>query len=128
MGLLVGFRLNKKFSVESGVFWDKKYYYTDGKFFSTKRVYSNTPAKIKNVDGLCYMTEIPLMVKYNFQPSGKTNFSTSAGVSSYIMKKEIYDYAVDNNGQFYQHSSTYNTHSTNLLAVANFAIGYNREL
>ncbi|MDB5199579.1 MAG: hypothetical protein JWO92_1542 [Chitinophagaceae bacterium] len=128
MGILAGYRLSKKISLESGVLWDKKYYYSDGKYFDTKRVYTNANTKIKNVDGVCNMIEVPLTVKYNLT-SGKTNFSASAGFSSYFMKKEKYDYAISyNNGQPYQHSATYNNSSTNILAVANFSVGYNREL
>jgi hypothetical protein len=128
VGLLVGFRLNKKFSVESGMFWDKKYYYSDGKYFSTKRVYTNPAAQIKNVDGVCNMIEIPIIIKYNLT-TGKTYFSASAGFSSYIMKNEKYDYVIIyNNGQPYKRSSTYNNSSTNFLATANFGVGYNRAL
>jgi hypothetical protein len=125
-GLVIGYQLNKKISVESGVAWDKKFYYSEGKYFSTKRVYTN--AQIKNVDGLCEMIEIPFLLKYNFKSLGKTNFSASAGWSSYFMKNEKYDFTIDNNGQQYQNSSTYKNSSTNLLAVANFSVGYNRAL
>ena len=44
------------------------------------------------------------------------------------MKNEKYDFTIDNNGQQYQNSSTYKNSSTNLLAVANFSVGYNRAL
>ena len=44
------------------------------------------------------------------------------------MKKEKYDYQVVNNGQQYRYSSTYKNASTNFLAVANFAVGYNKTL
>ena len=127
MGVLVGYQINKRISVESGVSWSIKNYYTDGKYFSTTRVYTNSTAKIKNVDGVCNMIEIPLTIKYNLTTC-KTNFSTSAGLSSYLIKNEKYNYTIDNSGQQYQHSATYSNSSTALLAVANFSVGYNKAL
>lgn len=127
MGVLVGYQINKRISVESGVSWSIKNYYTDGKYFSTTRVYTNSTAKIKKVDGVCNMIEIPLTIKYNLT-TGKTNFSTSAGLSSYLIKNEKYNYTINNSGQQYQHSATYSNSSTVLLAVANFSVGYNKAL
>lgn len=127
VGLIIGYQLNKKLSLESGILWDKKFYYSDGKYFSTKRVYTNSTAQIKNVDGACKMIEVPLIIKYNLT-TGKTIFSASAGLSSYFMKSETYDYNIERSGQQYQRYATYKNSSTNLLAVANFGFGYNRAL
>lgn len=124
MGVLVGYHINSRISLESGVAWNIKNYYSDGKYFSTKNIPSNYNAKIKNVDGVCNMIEIPVLIKYNLT-IGKQYFSASAGLSSYFMKKEKYNYVFVNNGILYRHSSTYKNASTNLLAVANFTVGYN---
>lgn len=128
MGLLIGYQFNTRLSVETGVSWDIKNYYSDGKYFDAKRAYPNPNSKIIRVDGVCNMIEIPVNVRYQLT-KGKSYFSTAAGLSSYIMKKEKYDYLISyNNGQPYPHTSTYSESSTKFLAVANLSIGYDRTL
>lgn len=128
MGLLVGYQFNTRLSAETGVSWDIKNYYSDGKHFNAKRVYPNPNSKIISVNGVCNMIEVPVNLRYKLT-KGKVYISTTAGVSSYIMKKEKYDYLITyNNGQPYPHSSTYYDSSTNFLAVANLSVGYNRTL
>jgi len=128
IGLLAGYQFNNKISVEAGIAWDKKHYYSEGEYFNLKNIRLPAYTTINYADGMCRMIEIPLNVKYNLKSGTKSNLSVSAGLSSYIMKREKYVYGVDNNGQQYQYSSTYNNSSTTLLAVANVGIGYNRAI
>jgi hypothetical protein len=127
-GVLVGYQINKTISIESGVLWSIKNYYSEGKYFSVKNIYLPAGASIKKVSGECNMIEVPLVAKYNFRSSGKSNFSASAGISSYFMKKEDYNYQVDRNGLQYPYSTSYKNTSTDVFAVANFAAGYNRQV
>ena len=127
MGVLVGYYINSRISLESGVSWDIKSYYSIGKYFNTKNIPSNYNVKIENVEGVCNMIEVPVSIKYNLT-TGKKHLSIAMGVSSYIMKKEKYNYVITKNGQQYQYSSTYKNASTNLLAAANFSVGYNTTL
>lgn len=128
MGILAGYQVNKKISIESGVSWSIKNYYSEGEYFKTSNIRMPPGAKINKVEGVCNMVEVPLTIKYNFRSPGKKTLSVSGGVSSYFMKKESYDYEIDRNGQQYPYSSTYKNSSNDLLAVANFAIGYNRQI
>lgn len=73
-GLLLGYEISKKVSVESGISWDKKFYYSDGKYFNTKKIYIPEHAYIVDVQGLCRMIELPVTLKYSFRQTGKTNF------------------------------------------------------
>ncbi len=128
MGVVAGYQLNKRISIESGVSWSIKNYHSKGDYFKTNNLRMPTGAKIIKVDGECNMIEVPIVVKYNFPSSARKNFSVSAGVSSYLMKKEKYDYDIARNGQQYPYSATYKKRSTDLLAVVNLAAGYNRQI
>ena len=127
-GILIGYQLNKNISIESGAAWNKKYYRSDGEYFSTKNITLPAYAKIKKLDGTCEMIEVPVTLKYNFRSSVKTGLSVSAGMSSYIMKKENYTYTVERNGQQYPRKADYKNSSTDLFAVASVGFGYNRSL
>jgi len=98
--LLLGYQFNKRWAVESGVSLDRKRYYTDGEYFDTKGVRNNPNPnwKLLNVDGTCYMWEVPVNVRYNFSQTDKSKWFATAGLSTYFMTREKYDYNSTYNG------------------------------
>lgn len=125
---LLGYQLNKKIAIETGVLWDKKFYYSDGKYFNTSKIYLPPNSVIDNVDGNCSMIELPVNVKYNFKSSGKTTWFSLIGLSSYFMKTENYDYTLNTSGVYAERYRTYTNSSTNWLSVMNLSIGYSHVL
>jgi hypothetical protein len=91
-GVLLGYSFNDRWAVESGVYLDRKRYYTEGEYFSKEgvRTYPNT--NLLNVDGTCYMWEIPINLRYNFNTSPRMKWFATAGLSTYLMTKESYSY------------------------------------
>jgi hypothetical protein len=98
--LLLGYQFNKRWAVETGVSLDRKRYYTDGEYFDTKGIRSNPNPnwKLLNVDGTCYMWEIPVNVRYNFSQTDKSKWFATAGLSTYFMTREKYNYNYTYNG------------------------------
>ncbi|MEP6615864.1 MAG: hypothetical protein ABJA57_04765, partial [Ginsengibacter sp.] len=127
-GIILGYSFDKMLSVESGILFDKKTYYSKGEYVNTKRIAVPNYSHVKDVNGVCNMIEIPLNLKYNFQHSGRSFFAAAAGVSSYLMQKEVYNYTYDYNTWQAHVQSTYKKSSTDLLAVVNLSLGYNRIL
>ena len=130
-GLLVGYQFGKRWSVETGVFVDRKYYYSKGEYLNTKKISYNPPnSKITDVWGDCRMLELPLIVKYNFASSNHSEWFSTVGLSSYIMNKEDYDYKYyyANSGTSAVHNYTYNNASKNLFSVMQFSAGYSRKI
>lgn len=74
LGALIGYRLNGHFSIETGLLWDKKYYYTEGKYFSKDQLYVPPSASILNVNGNCNMFEIPISLRYDFTTNAHHGF------------------------------------------------------
>jgi hypothetical protein len=128
IGLILGYEFNKHFNLESGILFDKKYYYSSGEYVNTKRIALPGYSKVKNVTGICKMIELPLDLKYNFTHRGKSYFSAGAGVSSYFMQKEIYDYTLGYYGWDEQRRSIYKKSSSDLLAVMSLSAGYNKSM
>ncbi|MBS1742054.1 MAG: hypothetical protein JST81_03390 [Bacteroidetes bacterium] len=128
-GFIVGYALNKRLSVETGLIVDKKSYSSDGKYFSTKKLsYIPSYVKIVYVEGDCHMLEWPVNIYYNFASKKKSNWFASAGISSYFMNKEEYTYEVKRYNVYYPYDATYKTHDNQLAAVVNFSFGYKRSL
>ncbi|MBS1665722.1 MAG: outer membrane beta-barrel protein [Bacteroidetes bacterium] len=93
-GVLLGYQFNKRWSVETGVYLDRKKYYTDAEYFDTKEISSRIQYNwdSKSFDGSCYMWEIPVNVRYNFTTGEKMKWFGTAGLSTYLMTRENYNY------------------------------------
>ena len=81
-------------ALESGLIWDKKNYYSNGEYFDKSKTTIPNNVNI-NLDGYCNMFEIPLNFRYDFAARNNHNFFATAGLSSYIMKKEYYNYKAE---------------------------------
>ncbi|MBS1603275.1 MAG: hypothetical protein JST42_11445 [Bacteroidetes bacterium] len=91
--LLLGYQFNKKWAVETGVSVDRKKYYTSAEYFDKKGLSSIRPNwEPTNMDGTCYMWEIPINVRYNFSQTDKTSWFATGGLSTYFMTSENYNY------------------------------------
>jgi len=129
-GLLAGYRMNKRLHIEAGAFLEKKLYYTEGAYFDKSKLspyYQNV--KMLYVDGNCKMITVPLNIRYNVVAGQRSNWFVAAGMSSYFMNREYYDYT-------YQHGSgppvtrgySYKISQQNWMTVINFNVGYERTL
>ncbi|MGN6166453.1 MAG: outer membrane beta-barrel protein, partial [Flavisolibacter sp.] len=130
VGVLLGFDVNKKWSIETGVFLDKKFYYSKGQYFNTSKIYLPPNSEISMVDGDCRMWEVPVKLLYNFKDKGNHNWFVSAGVSSYFMTKQNYeyDYYYPITGQSYYAYKSYNNTSNHIFSIAQFSGGYTHKL
>jgi hypothetical protein len=127
-GVMADYTLGKRLSVETGLLWDKKFYYTDGKYFKPKNISFPQSINIVDVDGNCDMLEWPVNVSYKVKTFRKGFLTTNAGISSYWMKKESYSYSFIRDGAEGEWAYTYKNSSHNLFSVINLAVGYNHTL
>lgn len=131
-GIVVGYQLNKHFSIETGALYDKKNYYTTGEYFDKNKIawFRQRPdVVVHSLDGSCRMIEIPINVRYTFNPGSKNRWYASAGISSYLMGKESYTYDISHGtGPSYPTSISYNNHPKNWFSILNLGAGYERSL
>lgn len=127
-GVVAGLQLTKKLAVESGVWLDKKNYFSAGEYFNTSKIPVPYNAKIISVDGSCNMIELPLNIRYTVLQKKKSAWFFSAGASSYLMKKEAYTYLYDRNNVQYNVSKSYKNSSKDWLSVMNISGGYQHQM
>jgi Outer membrane protein beta-barrel domain len=129
LGILVGYRFNKRLAVESGFMLDKKYYYSNGEYFNTSKTGLPTTETVNYVTGNCFMFEIPINFRYDFSISKNHGFFASAGLSSYLMKKENYSVNYQGGGGpwTYPDTSYYNS-SNNLFSILQLSAGYEQDI
>lgn len=127
-GLLAGYRFSKRLSVEAMLLSDKKYYYSSGEYFSTKRTYIPANYKVNDITGNCRMLDLAVNVRYDVVKFEKGGFFASAGLSSYYMKKEEYDYTYKYNTNLVTRHSIYTNSSNNVTSMLNLSLGYSYRL
>jgi hypothetical protein len=127
-GIIAGYRISRHLAVETGVLFERKYYYSEGSYFNTKKINPPADMKIINVDGWCKMIEIPLNVRYVFNIKQKSNWYVNAGVSSYIMSKESYDYKYEMYNTVSTRNWSYNNATRNWFSIIHVGVGYEHRL
>ena len=89
-GAGIGYSIKNKLTIRTGFYTATKVY-TASKY-DYKPTVPPPPTYLEKIDANCRVYEIPLSLAYNFGKSEKQNTFVSAGLSSFIMKKETYDY------------------------------------
>lgn len=124
-GLLIGYGLTKKFSIQTGLVKSRKNYTANEPDFK----FNYTPGstyKFSDVSGYCNMYEIPLNLKYHISLGKKLNVFALGGISSYFMKKEFYTYHYHNS--MYDWSAEYYSQKNYWLSVATLGVGVEKVL
>jgi len=123
VGLLAGYKF-RKLSIESGLYFVKKNYYTEGDYFDKSGISYFDDADILKVDGYCRMFEIPLNIKYNLAEKKHHTWFVTAGLSSYLMNKEYYNYDYIKDGEEHYRSKAYYHATQNWFSIVNLSAGY----
>lgn len=128
LSFVLGYRLNNSWSIESGLMWDNKKYYSTGKYFDKSKTGLSSDYNIHYLNGDCKMFEIPLNIKHDFKSKKSSGFFLTAGLSSYLMKKEYYNYFVTHESAplipGYFREKDYRNATNNWFSVANLSGGY----
>jgi Outer membrane protein beta-barrel domain len=130
LGLLAGYRFNRRLSVESGILLSKKKYYSNGKYFNMNKVGPSMPSnmKIVTVDGQFTLLKIPFKFKYDFVPNKKSNLFISTGIVSSIYLKEQNSYLTEMNNVREYHTGVYKDVSYSWISSVSISAGYEHQL
>jgi len=80
IGILVGYKFNRKISIETGLLHTTQYYSSSGKYYDQVTGGNTT----NSLDGSRTAFEIPFKLNYNILQSRTGNFFISGGFSSYV--------------------------------------------
>lgn len=126
-GVGLGYQLNKKWSVQTGFYISrKKYLAAPGDYHPKQGSYWNM-VQLTKVEANCLIYEIPLAVRYNFTSKPVTNYYATVGLSSYIMKKEDYNYYYIRNNVPGKSAWTYRGNK-NLFSILTLSAGLERKI
>jgi len=125
-GLVLGYSFTDHWAVESGVSLDRKKYYTAGEYFKGETLPPYT--SLQSVNGACNMWEIPLNVRYNFNPGSTITWFATTGFSSYFMTKQKYAAIEESGGVSWPYNWVDSTHSNYLFSIINLSVGFEQRI
>ena len=119
-GLTVGYSFNERLSLETGVLFAKKHYFSEGTYFNMQM----PGMKIVSLQGNSTVIEVPLKVKYNVVVKEEWNLFSSAGISSYLLSNERNNYLLLVNGTRQNMISNYENKSRYFAAAVDISLGF----
>jgi hypothetical protein len=126
-GIGIGYQINKRISVQTGFYAGRKKYVAGPDDYNAKDPYLST-VDITKVTANCLIFEIPVTVRYNFVLRPKTTYYATAGLSSFIMKKEDYNYSYNTNYSTNEQVAHSYTGNKNLFSIATVSVGIERKI
>lgn len=126
-GVQIGYYFTDRLSLHTGIVYNKKNYKARGKDFTPKgpMVYYD----IDKIEGGCAMFDIPINIRYDLNIKQRSRYFISAGVSSYLMDKEDYNYYYYNNaGNYAERNWKTSDNSNYLFSILNISAGMEKQL
>ncbi len=126
LGLIAGLQFSRKASIETGLIFSRKYYFSKGKYFNMSSM--PTGMELMSLDGSSTIFEIPINFRYGFFQMKNSQVFSSAGISSYIMTSEKNIYLAKINGTLQNMKMSYENTSGYFAAALNLSLGYEKNI
>ena len=125
----VGYHISERWKVSAGLYYTIKHYDSPGEAYHLPGYWANNPAiKMNQVNAVCNMWDIPINIRYDVLTSKNTKVFASAGLSSYLMRKEDLHYFYTYNNNPYDKSYVYQKHKDYWFAIANVSAGIEQNI
>lgn len=98
-GLRIGYQITRRFGISTAIIRSRKKYTGSG--YDYKPVnpaywdYRTNGVIPEEIDGRCLIYEVPVTIRYDVMQSAKSNVFASAGISSFFMASQLYEYSFD---------------------------------
>jgi hypothetical protein len=126
-GIGLGYQFNRHWALQTGFFASHKKYIAGPDDYKPKPGSYWNNVQIISVDADCLVYEIPINLRYYFALKNRSRFFGSVSISSYLMKKESYDYTYIYFG--YPVNGKYDyTGNNHLFSVVGLSAGYEHDL
>jgi hypothetical protein len=129
VGVQLEYRLSQRWSLTTGMLYTKKNYTARGKDFNAPKGTWLDNVTLNEVEGSCFMFDIPLNVRYDLNSGSNHRYFVSMGLSTYFMKKENYDYYYQySNGSASSRYRTYPSSDRYWFSILNLSAGFEKKL
>lgn len=124
-GAGLSYNISKKLSIRTGFYSSKKIYSVAGDDYKIPPGSIGNYQYLENVEANCKVYEIPVKLGYSFGKIKNHSWFVSTGLSSYLMKKESYDYYYKTpTGQIYNKDWSISNKNRHFFSVLDISGGY----
>jgi hypothetical protein len=129
-GAGIGYTYKDKFTLRTGFYSGRKIYSASADSYHPPASFSQFYPYLEKVDANCRIYEIPVSLAYSFGKKPSGSWFVSAGLSSFLMNEETYNYhyKYTPSGNTYTKKWTIKNENYNLFSVATLSTGYKRSI
>lgn len=129
-GIGIGYRLTERFTIRTGLFVGKKVYTAAPEDYNPPANFWAYYPNLKHIDADCKVIDLSLNLDYKFAVTKTQNWFVSAGASSFIMKKEDYNYYYkpSYSQQYIYYKRSFENKNKHYFSVLNLSGGYSRKI
>ncbi len=129
-GAGLGYTFNNRFTLRTGFYSARKVYSASPEAYNPPPNFYTYYPYLEKVDADCKVYEIPITISYNFSQSTKQSWFATAGISSYLMKEETYNYSYKYtpSGPLYNYKRTLENENKHLFSALTLSGGYQRNI
>lgn len=125
-GIGMNYRITKFLSAGTGIYYSQKKYTSDKySYNTTEKPFSTWASYSKQIDASCNVIDIPLNLNVMLSKTQKMGIVASAGLSSYIMLSEKYNFIYNPSPYYSSNGREYTIKNKNehILSVVNLSVG-----
>jgi hypothetical protein len=124
-GAGLSYDISKKLNIRTGFYLSKKIYSVSGDDYKIPPGSIGNYQYLESVEANCKVYEIPVKLAYSFGKIKNHSWFVSTGLSSYLMKKESYDYYYKTpSGQVYNKDWSISNKNKHFFSVLDISGGY----
>jgi hypothetical protein len=136
IGITIGYYLTSRLSVNSGIFYSNKFYWTPGYGPGSPMRMPGPPSistaaaapTYEFVNGSANLYELPLTLRYDIGTSGKSKFFANAGLSSYFFINQSSIYFFHSGGRPSAWKKTDNSQQNYWFDIADISLGVETDM
>lgn len=125
IGMGVSYKITKSVSASTGLFYSQKQYTSDKTSYKvTEKPFATWTSYSKQIDADCRVIDIPVNLNMVVMSNKNVNILASAGISSYIMLSETYNFIYNSGHREY----TLRNANQHVLSVVNLSVGLEKPI
>jgi len=130
-GFGINYRISKVISAGTGIYYSQKEYSSDRNSYNTaEKPFATWASYSRQIDADCRVIDIPLNMNVLLSKTPKTGIIASAGLSSYIMLSENYDFIYTPTILYPSRGRDYTIKNENqhILSIVNLSVGIEKPI
>jgi len=128
IGSMLSYDLTKRFTVSAGFLFTQKFYSAKASDYNPPPHHISRYLNLVSLDGNCEMWELPLNLRYNVIKRPRSSWFVNAGSSSYIMRKQFYDYEHIDQGVLAKRSWKTASQQNDWFKILNLSVGFEKSI